>query len=181
MKTVFRILGVVMVLIALLACTMSISRANADKEDAVEMQAELAQHKTDLDQLRKMATEMTGESKTEMDADIAKAEKALNEVPTESTYLIVQVLLLGLLSLAVVFAIFLFRPNLKLALPLLLVSVALLLAAYLGSPSAERGKYSGLPSNTLALISGIPVVMAGLFSFLVARKVSTNAVKSHNS
>lgn len=175
MKTVLRIFGVIVILIALLTGAMSIWRANRDKDDLRESQTQMAQAKEQLALLKDEVKNMTGESKVQMDEQIAAVEEGMETLPSESTYIIVQVLLGALLVLALAFGVFLFRPDLKLSTMLLGVSVVLLLAAYFISPDLKRGEYSGLPSRTLALLAGIPVVLAGFFAFLVAKKTVVKA------
>ncbi|UPT71892.1 MAG: hypothetical protein M0D53_06210 [Flavobacterium sp. JAD_PAG50586_2] len=170
MKTVFRIFGILAIVIALVTCGMSIYRAGLDKEDLAEGQTELAEAQKQLITLKEMASTMTGESKVEMDKKVAEAEAAINSIPSATTYTIVQALIAALLVLALAFGVFLFRTNLKLSQQLLIASVILLLATYFISPDLKRGEYSGLPSRTLALLSGVPVVIAGLCAFLVAKR-----------
>jgi hypothetical protein len=170
MKTVFRIFGTLAVLIAILTCSLSISRANDDKKDVAAEQTQMVAAQQQLASLKEQAKMMTGESKVQLDKQVADVEAIMNSAPSETTYLIVQVLLAGLLLSALAFALFLFRPNLKMATQLLGVAAILLLAAYFVSPDIKRGEYSGIESRTAALISGIPVLIAGLFAFLVAKK-----------
>lgn len=170
MKTVLRIFGILAIVIALVTCGMSIYRAGLDKEELAEGQTEIVEAQKQLTALKEMAKTMTGESKVEMDQKVAEAETALNSIPSASTYTIVQALIAALLVLAIAFGVFLFRTNLKLSQQLLIASVVLLLATYFISPDLKRGEYSGLPSRTLALLSGVPVVIAGLCAFLVAKR-----------
>jgi hypothetical protein len=170
MKTVFRIFGIIIVLISLLTCSMSIYRAQMDKDDLAESQTQIAEAKTQMAALKDQVKSMTGESKTELDAEIEKIEKMLDSMPSATTYTIVQIVLSALLILSLVFAVFLFKTNLKLSNQLFFAAVILTIIAFFASPDLERGQYSGMPSRTLALLSGIPVVLAGLFSILVARK-----------
>lgn len=170
MKTVFRIFGILAIVIALVTCGMSIYRAGLDKEDLAEEQKELAEAQKQLTTLKEMAKTMTGESKVEMDQKIAEAEEAIKSVPSATTYTIVQALIAGLLILALTFGVLLFRTNLKLSQQLLIASMVLLVATYLMSPDIKRGEYSGMASRSLALLSGIPVVIAGLCAYLVAKR-----------
>lgn len=172
MKTVLRIFGIIIILISLLFCSMSIYRAQMDKDDLVELQAQIAEAKTQMATLKEQVKVMTGESKTELDAEIAKIEKMIETVPSATTYTIVQVLLVVLIILSLVFAVFLFKPNPKLSNQLFMAAVILTIVTFFVSPDLERGQYSGLPSRTLALMSGIPVVIAGLFAIFVAKKSS---------
>lgn len=170
MKTALRIFGILAIIIALFTCGMSIYRAGMDKEDLAESQTAIAEAQQQVSSLKEMAKTMTGESKAEMDEKIAEAEAAIANVPPASTYTIVQALIAGLLILALVFGVFLFRTNLKLSQQLLIASIVLLLVAYFVSPDLKRGEYSGMASRSLALLSGIPVVIAGLCAYLVARR-----------
>lgn len=170
MKTAFRIFGILAILIALLTCSMSIYRANLDKGKLAGQEQEMADARVQIAAFKEQVKMMTGESKTQMDEQIATAEKALNELPSSSTYLILEVLLTGLLLLALAFGVFLFRPNLKLATALFWAAVVVTIAAVFLSPDIKRGTYGGLESRTLALLSGIPVVVTGLCAFLVAKK-----------
>lgn len=171
MKTAVRIFGVIIIFIVLSAGAMSIFRAERDKEDVRENQIEIARAQQELSLLKEEARNMTGESKAQMDEQIAAAESGMKKLPSESTYTFVQVLLGALVVLSLVFGVFMFRPNLKLSTILFAVSFVLLLASYFVSPDLKRGEYSGLPSRTLALLTGIPVVLTGLLA-LAAAKVS---------
>ncbi len=170
MKTVLRIFGIIVILISLLTCSMSIYRAHIDREELIAQQAELGEVKTKLAALKEEAKVMTGESKVQMDEEIATIENALQQVPSSSAYFAVEVLLLVLLVMALIFGFLLFRPNLKRSNQLFLVAVILTIIVFFVSPDIKRGAYSGLPSRTLALLSGIPVVIAGLFALLVAKR-----------
>ena len=170
MKTVFKIFGIIIVLISLLTCSMSIYRAQMDKDDLAESQTQIAEAKTQMATLKDQVKTMTGASKTELYAEIERIEKMLDTVPSATTYTIVQIMLAVLLILSLVFAVFLFKTNLKLSNQLFWATVILTIITFFVSPDLERGQYSGLSSRTLALLSGIPVVIAGLFSVLVAKK-----------
>lgn len=176
MKTVLKIFGIIVILISLLTCSMSIYRAQIDKDDLVELETQIAEAKTQMATLKEQVKSMTGESKTELDEEIARIEKMIDTVPSATTYTIVQIILSVLLVLSLVFGVFLFKTNLKLSNQLFLAAVILTILAFFVSPDLERGQYSGMASRTLALLSGIPVVIAGLFSVLVAKKsVSKNS------
>ena len=174
MKTVLRVFGVIAVLMCLLMGGMSIYRTGEDKKDLAEDQTEIANAQAQLESLKEQTKIMTGESKVEMDAKVAEAQAEIDKMPSASTYTIIQVLFGAMLLLALTFGIFLFRPNLKLTTQLLGAAVVLLLLAYFLSPDLKRGEYGGMASRTLALVSGIPVIIAGLCAFGVAKK---NAAK----
>ena len=167
MKTVFRIFGIIAILFSMLTCGMSIYRAQLDKED---VKTELADVNAQLAKFREQINGTTGEAKTFLEQELAKVEKQIQEQPSPSTYLILQIFLSVLLILALAFGVFLFRPNLKLTTQLLVVAVIVLVVTYFMSPDIKRGPYGGMDSRTLALLSGIPVVVAGLFAFLTAKK-----------
>lgn len=166
MKTVFRIFGILAILISLLTCGLSISRSQDDKEDLAK---EMAEVKAQMAKAKEQAAETSGETKAYMDAELAKVEKKMNEGPSESTYLIIEIFLSALLILALAFGVFLFRPNPKTA-QLLIGAVIITAVIYFISPDIKRGPYGGMESKTLALVSGIPVIIAGLFAFLVAKR-----------
>lgn len=170
MKTVLRIFGILVILISLITCAMSIYRANLDKKDLAENQTELAATKEKLASLKELVTTMTGESKKEMDGQIATLETDLDNIPSSSTYVLLQVLLSVLLLLALTYGVLLFKPNLTLTNKLFWATVFLVIITFLVSPDLKRGEYGGLPSRTLALLSGIPVLIAGLFALLVAKR-----------
>ena len=170
MKTVLRIFGIIIILISLLTCSLSIYRAQRDKNELAEVQVELTEAKAKMDQLKKEVEGMTGESKTELDEQIANFEKEFSNLPSATSYTVVQVILSALLILSLVFAVFLFKANLKLSSSLFYASVILTIVAFFVSPDIERGEYGGMASRTLALLSGIPVVIAGLFAFIIAKK-----------
>jgi drug/metabolite transporter superfamily protein YnfA len=170
MKTLFRIIGILAIVISLVTCGMSIYRSGLDKEDLAEEQPQLVEAQKQLASLKEMAKTMTGESKVEMDKKVAEAEEAMASVPSASTYTIIQIFISAMLALALIFGVFLFRTNLKLSQQLLIASVVLLVVTYFISPDLKRGEYSGFASRTLALISGIPVIIAGLCAWMVARK-----------
>ncbi|NUY80450.1 hypothetical protein HUK80_06045 [Flavobacterium sp. MAH-1] len=167
MKIVSRIFGIIAIFFAILFCSMSIYRAGIDKDKA---EAELTEAKQQIEQFREQAKTMTGETKAYLDGEIANAEKVINEAPKGSTYLIVQIFLGVLLVLSLAFGYFLFRPNLNTVTKFVAAAVIVTLIVYFASPDIARGKYSGLNSRTLALLSGIPVIVAGLFAFLAAKK-----------
>ncbi|RZJ63379.1 MAG: hypothetical protein EOO50_16855 [Flavobacterium sp.] len=175
MKTVLRIFGVLIVLLAFLFIGLSIWRTGTDKDDLRENEIEMTLAKAQLETLKKEAASMTGESKKLMDEQIATADAAIKEIPSESILTVIQVLFAVMFVVALAAAIFLFRPNLKFSQILLIGSVVLLLVTYFISPDIERGEYSGMNNTTLALMSGIPVIFAGLFAFLVARKSAVKA------
>lgn len=170
MKSVLRIFGILAILIALVTCGMSIYRTGLDKEDLAEGKRERAEAQKQVAMLKEMAKTMTGESKVKMDNKIAEAEAAINSVPSASTYTIVQGLIAVLLVLAMVFGVFLFRTNLKLSQQLLIASMVLLVVTYLVSPDFKRSGYSGMACRSLALLSAIPVVIAGLCAYLAAQR-----------
>ncbi len=170
MKTVLRIFGIIIILISLLTCSMSIYRANLDKNDLTENQAELTETQEKLTLLKEEVKNMTGESEVEMDKQITEMEELLNSLPAASTYTIVAALLVILLLLSLTFGVLLFRTNLKYSNLFFWSAIFLTLIVFFVSPDIKRGEYGGLPSRTLALLSGIPVVIAGLFAILVAKR-----------
>lgn len=174
MKTIFRIFGIIVILISLVTCSLSISRAQDDKEDVVTamtaVNAQLAKYKEQINA-------STGETKTFLEQELAKTEKQLQEQPSASTYLIVQIFLCVLLLLALTFGVFLFRPNLNLNTQLVGAAIVVTLVTYFMSPDIARGPYGGMDSRTAALVSGIPVILAGLFAFGVAKKSAFNKTK----
>ncbi len=178
MKTLSRIFGILILLIALGACVMTIWRADKDKDEAAQAQTQITAAQTQLNTLKEAVKTLNGESKTEMDAQIAEAEKKIDAIPTPSTYLIVEIFLSALLALSLVFAFFLFRPNLNLIVKLMGAAVLLTLAAYLITPDIERGPYGGANGRTLALISGIPVILVGLCALLVAKKSFSKRIEA---
>lgn len=178
MRTALRIFGILAILFALLAGTMSIWRAERDKDDIRESQTEIAETQQSLSLLKEEAKNMTGESKAQMEEQIATAEAGMKKLPSESVYTTVQFLLGFLVVISVLLGVFLFRPNLKFSRMLLVSSVVLLLAAYFASPNLERGEYSGLPSRTLALLTGIPVVIVAVFAFLIAKNKRAESLRS---
>ena len=170
MKTVLRIFGIIIIVISLVTCSLSIYRAQLDKEDVVTAMSGANEQ---LAKYKEQAQSMTGETKAMLDEEIAKAEKQIQEQPSASTYLIIQIFLAVLLVLALAFGVFLFRPNLKLVTQLLGAAVIVTVVTYFMSPDIARGPYGGMESRTAALISGIPVVIVGLFALLVAKRSIT--------
>lgn len=178
MRTALRIFGILVILFALLFGTMSIWRAQRDKDDLRESRMEIVEAEQSLSLLKEEAKNMTGESKRQMNEQIATAEEGLKKLPSESVYTTVQMLLGFLVVISLILSVFLFRPNLNFSRMLLVSSVVLLLAAYFASPNLERGEYSGLPSRTLALLTGIPVVIAAVFAFLIAKNKRAESLRS---
>jgi hypothetical protein len=166
MKTVFKIFGVIAILISVSMCYMSIDRSQDDK---VETATALTEVNAQIAKFRELVNSSTGETKTLLAQELANTEKQIHDQPSPSTYFIIQIFLSVLLLLALSFGVFLFRPNLTLSKQLVALAVVVLLVTYFMSPDIQRGEYSGANSRTLALISGIPVVIAGLFSILAAR------------
>lgn len=178
MKTTVRIFGIFIILFVLLASSASIWRAQRDKDELSESRELIAEAQQSLVLLKEQAKTMTGESKTQIESQIAEAESGIQKIPSESTYTIVQVLFGACIVLSIVFGVFLFRPNLKSSKTLLVASILLLLATYFISPDIEGGKYSGFSSRTLALISGIPLVVLGLFAFWIAKKKNVDSLRN---
>lgn len=167
MKTVFRIFGILAILIALLMCVLCIHRASLDND---EIGPQLAAANAQIAEYKEQANQMGGETKKYLDEQIAAAEAEIKKVPSPATFLTLEGLFAAMILVTLVFGVFLFRPNLKLALPLLGVAVVLFVCAYFVSPDIERGEYGPAESRTLALWAGIPVVIAGLCAFGVATK-----------
>lgn len=170
MKTLLRVFGVLIVIIALFFSVMSIYRTNEDKKDAETVQAEKGEAEKMVATYKEEVKGLTGETKVMMDEKIAEAEKQLENIPSPSTYLILEVMLVVLALLLLAFAVFLFRPNMNLVPKLLGLAVLLTLAAYFLSPDIKRGTYGGMENKTLALITGIPIIIVGLFAFIIAKK-----------
>lgn len=172
MKTVFRIFGIISLLVAMLFCTLSIYRTYKDGEEA---QTELNEANAQLKTYHDQAASIGGEAEKYMKDQVADVERQINEAPSGTTYTIVTVLLCILLIIALVSGVSLFRANLPLSQKLLIASVVLLAAAYFLSPDIKRGPYGGMENRTLALLSGIPVIVTALFAFLVAKKTVSKA------
>ncbi|RZJ68943.1 hypothetical protein [Flavobacterium sp.] len=173
MKTVARIFGIISFLVAILFCVLSIHRAELDKKDIAE---DLTQANSQIEQFRQQVKGTEGETKTYLDGELAKAEKMIADSPKESTYLIVQIFIGVLIALSLAFVVLLFSKKPALVTQLLVGAVVVTLVVYFASPDIERGEYSGLNSRTLALMSGIPVIVAGLFALLAARKSASAKV-----
>lgn len=172
MKTLARIFGILAILISLLTCVLSFHRAGLDKTDA---ETELAEANKQLDDFRQKVNGETGETKVFLDQQIKEAEKIIADAPSGSAYIIVQIFIAVLILLSLTFGVFLFKTNRKLALQLLAGAVIVTIVLYFASPDIPRGKYSGMASRSLALLSGIPVIVAGLCAVLAARKPATKA------
>lgn len=178
MRAALRIFGILVILFALLFGVMSIWRAQRDKNDLRESRMEIVEAEQNLSLLKEEAKNMTGESKTQIDEQIATAEEGLKKLPSESVYTTVQILLGFLVVISLILGVFLFRPNLKFSRIFLVASVVLSLAAYFASPDLKRGEYSGLPSRTLALLTGIPVIIVAVFAFLIAKNKRAESLRS---
>lgn len=172
MKTVLKIFGIIAVLIALGAGAASIYRAGIDKEKLAEQEKQAT---NEIEKYKEDTKNYTGETKALMDEEIAKAEEKLKEAPSSSSYTILQFLHVLLLLVTLAFAVFLFRPNSKLTTQLLIATVVVILAAYFISPDIKRGMYGGAETKTLVLISGFPIIITGLFAFLIAKKSAVKA------
>jgi Flp pilus assembly protein TadB len=171
MKTLLRIFGILILLIATGICAMSIWRANEDRE---ELAQDMANAKVELAKYQEQANQMTGEARDFVTQQIAEAEKKLTEAASPSTYVILEIFLSALLILGLAFGVFLFRPNPNVV-KLLGVAAVLVIVTYFVSPDIKRGTYGGADSRTLALMSGIPVLIVGLLALVIARK---SAVKN---
>lgn len=169
MKTFLKIIGVIVVLVALVTSAAGAYRANLDRTELVENKAELDNVMAQLAKLKEEVKIMTGESKTEMDAEIAKYEEMLAAVPSESTYSLLTALFGGLVLISLAFGFFLFKPNMKSVTLFVGVAAVLFIATYIVSPDIETGPYGGAESRTLALVAGVPVMLAGLISLAVAK------------
>lgn len=169
MKIFLKVIGVIVVLIATLASGAGAYRADLDKSKLIESKAEFAQAESQLATLKENVKVMTGESKTEMDAQIAELEDMIAKIPSESTYGLLTALFAGLIVVSLAFGYFLFRPKMKPLTLFLAVASILFIAAYIVSPDIKTGPYGGAESRTLALVAGIPVMIAGLISLAVAK------------
>ncbi|NMH28637.1 hypothetical protein [Flavobacterium silvaticum] len=176
MKIVARIFGIITILFALLTCSVSIYSAGVHKE---KTEKELIEARQQMDEFKAQAATTSGETKAYLDEKIATAEKMISEAPSGSTYLIVQIFLAVLLVLTIVFAYLLFKPNMSLVTKLVVAAVLVAVIVYFASPDIKRGQHSGFEDRTFALISGIPVVVAGLFALLVAKKSRANQVNTN--
>lgn len=170
MKIVVRIFGVIIILVSLLFGSLSIVRAERDKADIRETLPQVEQALQQLKTLKGEVGSMTGATKTELDANIAEAEANLAKIPSESTYTVAQLLFGALMVLTLAFGVFLFKANAKWSTILAAVAFVVFLAVYFVSPDIERGEYSGANSRTLALLSGIPVLVLALFAIFIGRK-----------
>ncbi|WP_412464066.1 hypothetical protein [Flavobacterium mekongense] len=170
MKTVLRFFGLIFALISLLTCSMSIYRAQLDKEKLTENQAKIVDIQNQMAKLKTEVKIMSGESKLKINAEIKKLEKIIDSLPTATNYTVVQVILSLLLILSLTFSVLMFKTNLDLSDQLFYTSVILTILAFFASPDLDRDQYSTLPSRTLALLSGIPVVIVGYFAICVTKK-----------
>ena len=177
MKTVLRIFGVITVIIALAFGSLSVKRSLDDKQDAQQAVAQMADAQKQLDAFKEMSKSMTGESKTQIDQQITDAQAKLDNVPSPGAYSGVIGLLLALMALAIIFGVLLFKTNLGLTTKLCLAAVGVMLSCYFLAPDLERGLYGGMKTPTLALMTGIPVIIAGLFAFFVAKRKMAEFVK----
>ncbi|MBC8643782.1 hypothetical protein H9W95_06300 [Flavobacterium lindanitolerans] len=81
MKTTVRILGVFIILLILFASAASIWRAERDKTELRESQAAIAEAQQSLALLKEEAKNMTGESKVQIESQIAEAESDIKKLP----------------------------------------------------------------------------------------------------
>lgn len=84
-------------------------------------------------------------------------------------YWILELLLSALLLIAVVFGRLLFRPDLERATQFLWATVIVLIAALFISSGIKKD-FRGLEGNSLSLLAGIPVLLAGISASLMAKK-----------
>lgn len=119
MKTIYRILGILAVMISVMTCGIS----------------------------------------------IAVFQKQLASFPAVWNYWMLQIIELVLLLLTLTFAVLLFRPNLKRSTQLLWATVVVLLVA-----SCISNRMTIVEGQSLAIVNGIPVIMCGVFSWLVIKK-----------
>lgn len=173
MKTAYRICGTLIVLLCLFFCSLSISKAQQDKEDVVATKtaanAQIARYK-------EQAQSIAVETKAMLDEQISKAKQQLQEQPSASTYFIIQIFLSVLLLLALTFGVLLFRPDSNLTAQLIGASALVTLVTYFMSPNNTRVSYGDMATGTSVLLSGIPVVIAGLFALLAAKRNTTSRV-----
>jgi len=169
-KTVLRIFGVIAVVVALAFGSLSVMRSIDDKKDAEDAVGQMAEAQKQLDNFKELSKTMTGESKAQIDQQIADAEAKLDKIPSPGAYSGVIGLLFALMALSLVFGVLLFKTNLGLATKLCVAAVVVMLACYFLAPDLERGMYGGMKTPTLALMTGIPAIISGLFAFFVAKK-----------
>ncbi len=173
MKIVARIFGIISILVALLFCGLSIHVTERDKNDTIE---EMAQAQKQLDEFQTQINTTTGETKAFLEGEMAKAQKIVADAPQPSTYLIIEIFLGVLILLALTFGVLLFGKNPKLVMQLAAAAVLVTLVTYFASPDVERGITGGMTNKALALTSGIPVVIAGLWALLAAKKSASAKV-----
>lgn len=174
MKILFRIFGILAILMALTMGGLAISRCQEDKES---LNAETTEAKAKITELKQQSAGFTGETKTTLDEEISKAETELSKAPSSSSFLIMQVFISVLLILAVAFGAFLFKPNSK-TIHGVAGALIITILLYFIAPDIKRGEYGGMEDKTMALMVGVPTLIAGLFAFLIAPK--NIAAKSEN-
>lgn len=175
MKVFLKIVGTVVVIIALLLGSVSVKR-NLDDARKKGVDAEkIAAFQAQIDSLKQVNASLTGASKEALSADIEKAEEELGNATTASTFKTVAYLLMLLCALSFISGILLYLPKPKAIKIILALVVVVSLAAIVLSPNPKQGMTSGLPNRTIAMITAAFTLIGILIPFVLARKKQQSA------
>jgi hypothetical protein len=167
MKILFRILGVITLIATLGLTGLSVVRSSDDAKEAGESKEIIAGMKSQIDELKKMSAQLTGESKISNDASIKEAEGLMNAILPASTYQMLANIYIVMILVAIIAGIFLFLVKKKGSMIVFALAIILAIAAISMSPSFDLG--SKLSSRGVAYMASIPVVLTALFAFLIGR------------
>jgi len=170
MKIVFKVLGVLTVVVALLICSLGAVRNLADAEDVEAFETEMAESRAQIETLKQESGLMDGDAKASMDESIRAAEDAMGSIPPKSAFTTAGILLAVLALLSIVCGVFLFVHNPKIGMGLSVLMIILAIVAVIVSPSLEGGLTSGASNRAIAIAAGVPVALSAIFLFLLSRQ-----------
>ena len=169
MKTLLKVLGVIIAVIALVISSLGVVRNFRDAEDAAAYESSMSQGKSEMDEYRKQSEQLTGEAKEQMLQMIQEGEDLLAQLPSKNTFTSIGVLMVVLALTSLISAVLLFASKQKPATIILVITVVAALIAIAISPSIDGG-FSGAASNrAVSIAAAIPAFLTALFAFLISR------------
>jgi len=174
MKTLLRVFGVILVLVALVVSSLGVVRNFRDAEDAAEYENTMSQGNLEIKELKAQAELLTGESKAAALDSIKQAEDILKDIPSKNTFTFIGVLMVVLVLTSLVSAVLLFVVREKAAKIILAITIVSALIAIVISPNIGGGLTGGASNRTVAMIAAVPAFLSALFAFLISRMKPSN-------
>ena len=169
MKKLFKIIGILAVIIGLLMSVGAAMRNFDDAGEASEYATELNKGAAQLETLKEQNKMMDGPEKELMLQDIKNAEQAMKDVPTRNTLLIAGVLCGVLAILLVIIAVLLFKPSNK-ATIIMISTIVVGVALVMISPDPKGSMTSGASNRVLAIIAAVPAIVSAICAYMFAKK-----------